>query len=58
MHDATDNTFTCAICGETFEKGWMDEEAAAEAEKVFGAHLDDDAVVCDDCFKQFMSQFS
>lgn len=43
--------FTCDSCGETFPKGWSDEEARAEADELFGDDLGDDpAVVCDDCF--------
>lgn len=46
-------SFTCDQCHGTFEKGWTDEEAAAEAAANFGDRLGDDpAVVCDDCFEQ------
>ena len=49
------DTFTCANCGETFPKGWSDEEAAAEAEAIFTpAELAATEVVCDDCFKLAM----
>ncbi len=46
--------FTCARCGETFEKAWTDEEAAAEAAGLFSpVELEDVAVICDDCFCEF-----
>jgi hypothetical protein len=48
----TSETFTCAHCGDTHEKGWTDEEAMAEAEGLLsGAELEDLAVVCDDCWR-------
>jgi hypothetical protein len=53
------NTFTCAACGGTFEKGWSDEEAAAEALEVWGPlDPDDEATVCDDCYKAIMAELS
>jgi hypothetical protein len=46
--------FTCAECGETHEKGWSDEEAAAEHIALYGRRPDPDAgVLCDDCFEGF-----
>lgn len=49
------DTFTCARCGGTFSKGWSDEEAAAEAQANFSeAELADTAVVCDECFREFV----
>ena len=46
------NQYRCDCCGMIYEKGWTDEEAAAETKEVFGVeHGDDDAVVCDTCFK-------
>jgi hypothetical protein len=46
-------TFTCAMCGKTYDKEWTDEEAMAEAEGIFGDQLGDDPdVVCDDCFNK------
>lgn len=49
-------TFTCAACHGTFPKGWSDEEALAESVDVFGVALptEDQAVICDDCYKQMM----
>ena len=50
-------TFVCAACHGTFPKGWSDEEALAESVDVFGVALpaEDQAVVCDDCYKQMMA---
>lgn len=45
--------FTCAVCGETFESTWTDEEAIAEKDSFFGAvPLNACVVVCDDCFQE------
>jgi hypothetical protein len=53
-------TFTCASCGDTFDKGWSDEEAAAEAEEFFpGINVTDPAeagVVCDGCYQHIMGR--
>lgn len=47
------DTYRCAACGEEYEKGWTDEEAAAEAETLFTAEERQDmAVVCDDCWRK------
>ena len=55
-----DETFTCASCGETHDKGWSDEEAAAEAEELFpGIDVtdpDEAPVVCDDCYRHIMAR--
>lgn len=52
-------TFTCESCGETFPKGWTDEEAAAEAQELFpGIDPGDPAeagTVCDDCYQRIMT---
>lgn len=50
-------TYTCANCEGTFEKGRRDEEADAEARKLFGDLYDPDnrEVLCDDCFVHFMA---
>lgn len=54
------DTFTCARCGETFDKTWSDEEAAAEAEEFFpGIDVSDPAeagVVCTPCFEYLMGR--
>ncbi len=53
------DTFTCEMCGETFEKAWSDEEAAEEYRKLFGREPDveNDAPVCDDCYMKIMKKF-
>jgi NAD-dependent SIR2 family protein deacetylase len=45
------DTFTCAHCGGTFEKGWSDEEAKAEEVEVWGGEVEDPTLVCDECFQ-------
>ena len=56
----TAETFTCARCGETHDKGWSDAEAAAEAEGNFpGIDVtdpDEAGVVCDDCYEYLMGR--
>lgn len=48
----TIGTFTCACCGETFEKGWTDEEASAELKETFpGIERPHCELVCDPCFE-------
>lgn len=53
-------TFTCDNCGVTREKGWTDEEAAAEAAGLFpGLDVTDPAeagIVCEDCFQHIMGR--
>lgn len=47
------DSFTCAMCGETFTKGRPDADAVAEMETWFGeVPVADRAVVCKDCFKK------
>lgn len=45
--------YTCAQCCKTYVRGWSDEEAAAEAEELWGitdlGELGVD-IICDDCF--------
>jgi len=50
-------SFTCARCGETHEKVRSDEEAMAEAEALWTAETmaHPQAVICDDCFQEFMA---
>lgn len=50
--------FTCDGCGETFPKGWSDEEAQAEADAVFPEGIDDPAMVCDECYEGMQTQFA
>jgi hypothetical protein len=48
----TSSEFTCADCGETYNKAWSDEEAHAEREENFpGLRQEDAVVVCDDCYR-------
>ncbi len=53
-------TFTCASCGDTHEKIWSDEEAAAEAQQNFpGIDVtdpDEAPVVCDSCYQHIMGR--
>lgn len=49
------DTFTCAMCKGTYEKGWSDEEAEAELGETFEGFTPDECeVVCDDCYKEIM----
>lgn len=50
-------TYTCAACRGTFEKGWTDDEALAEAHADFGADFTptEDEIVCDNCYIEFTS---
>jgi hypothetical protein len=52
-------TFTCALCGGTFEKGRSDDEALEEARENFGADMlkAPQGVICEDCYQEFMSWF-
>jgi len=49
-------SFTCARCGVTHEKVRSDEEAIAEAESLWTPETmaEPQAVICDDCFQEFM----
>jgi hypothetical protein len=55
---STKRTYTCDDCGGTFEEGWSDEEAHAEAVQNFGTLADGPAmaVVCDDCYRDIMER--
>lgn len=46
------NTYTCALCGGTFNKGWSDEEAEAELASTFAVPKDECDLVCDNCYKE------
>lgn len=53
-----DKTYTCAVCKNTFEEDWTEEEAIAELHETFGNFSTDEcAVVCDDCYKEFMEDW-
>lgn len=44
--------YTCAACGETYDKGWSDEEAEGELAETFpGFDVEECSLVCDDCFQ-------
>ena len=52
--------FTCASCGNSYPKGWTDEECNAEARVNF-PDLDitdpcEAALVCDDCYTEIMTK--
>jgi hypothetical protein len=45
--------YICDECGETFEKGWSDEDAELERETLWGdLQREDAAIICDDCFDE------
>ena len=49
-------TYTCKCCGDTFDRSddWSDEDAEEELHTNFpGFTVEDCAVVCDDCYKEF-----
>ena len=51
--------YRCDHCQGVFEKGRSDEEALAEAAETFPDMAEDDrAVVCDECYKDFMRWFA
>ena len=56
MNEETKNadTYKCAVCRETFKKGWSDEEALEELENNWGIDPEECDLVCDDCHKDFM----
>lgn len=54
----TAQSYTCAICHRDLVSPRSDEEARAEAERVFGPIAkEDEAVICDDCHKAFKAWF-
>ena len=55
----TTKEFICEYCQGTFERGWTEEEAAAEFGDNFpGNTADDLAEICDECYKEFMSWYN
>lgn len=44
--------YTCNLCGETYTATIDADEADQEYEEYFGEPQDDDAVICDDCWKK------
>lgn len=49
-------TYTCAVCRGTFEKGWSEEEAQAELKQDFNVPVEQCDIVCDDCYKEMFPQ--
>ena len=49
-------SFTCAMCGGTWEKDRPDGEAMTEAVENFGVVIKPQ-VVCDPCYNEFMEWF-
>ena len=49
---STEKTYTCAICGITYETERTDEEAMAEMKENFGdVPIEETMVICDDCYQ-------
>ena len=47
------NEYICEICGNTYKKGWSNEEAEQEANDIWGEiPLEEKAIICDDCFNK------
>jgi len=44
--------YTCAMCEQTFSKGWSDEEAKSELDETFSISVEECVIVCDDCYKK------
>lgn len=45
--------YTCAVCKNTYEKGWSDEESEKEMKENWGnIPKEDRAIICDDCYKK------
>lgn len=50
------DTYTCATCRETYNKGWTDEEAKKEKDDSFPEfEIEDCAMVCDDCYNKMFN---
>lgn len=57
------DTYRCKACGGVFETPVSEDEMVSEFNEIFGgtglpAEEENVAVVCDDCFKRLMVQFS
>ncbi len=50
--------YTCDECHRTFDEGWSDDEAQAEALRTFGVRGDSPGMarVCDDCYRAIMAR--
>lgn len=46
-----DEEYTCAMCRNTYKRGWTDEEAWAEKEEWSDAPKEKCVLVCDDCWQ-------
>ncbi len=52
----TERTFKCAMCHETFIKGWTDDDAMKEYEQNYGQHMGEEYdTVCDACHAAIMA---
>jgi uncharacterized protein with PIN domain len=49
------NEYRCENCLEIYEKDWSDEEAQAEYEQNFPNSGEEQAIVCDDCYKKMIA---
>lgn len=51
-------TFTCDRCGETYESNRSDEDCWKEFNEISPEAIHDPiAILCDDCFEEFMAWF-
>ena len=51
------NEFRCEVCGGVFVFGWTDQAAIEELARNFNEPpRDDDAILCDDCYKVFINK--
>ena len=47
----SEDTFTCAACGGTFEKACSDEDALAEKDQLWpDVPIEQCVIICHDCF--------
>ena len=53
-----DNEYRCDCCHKKFIRGWTEEEARKEEEKVFGRNDPDAGIVCDECYAAIMREFA
>ena len=54
------HTFTCSICGETYESDRPEDETIAEMKANFGDDItkDECQVVCDDCYDKIKPEIN
>jgi hypothetical protein len=48
------DTFTCAVCGGTFDKSWSDEDAQREYDAIFEGWNEATVTVCEPCYRAMM----